>query len=191
MLETAAALTHANARPKRSILFLAVFGEEKIMLGSRYYASHPLFPLDRTVAGLNLEVLGRTDAAEGPHENRIAMTGYSYSTVTDVVREAGRLTGIEVYRHDPNSDRFYTQSDNIAFAERGIPAHTLSTGYLYPDYHQPGDHWDKLNYPHLEKATRLVLLSALMLADSAERPRWNAENPSTERYREEAKEPIQ
>jgi Zn-dependent M28 family amino/carboxypeptidase len=114
------------------------------------------------------------------------MTGHGYSTITETLAAAGAATGFTVYRHATHSDAFFTRSDNAAFAEAGVPAHTLSTGFVYPDYHQPGDHWEKLDFPHLEKVARLVTLGTLMLADSAEPPRWNSDNPRTERFRKAA-----
>ena len=191
LLDSAAALSAVTPRPKRSIIFLAVFGEEKGMLGSRYYADHPVFPLDRTVGALALEQLGRTDAADGAQDARLALTGHGYSTMTETLTAAAEKTGMAIYKHEPNSDDFFTRSDNISFAEKGIPAHTLSAAYLYDDYHQPGDHWEKLDYGHLEKITRLVTLGMLMLADSMEVPNWNVENPRTERFREAAKTLLQ
>jgi Zn-dependent M28 family amino/carboxypeptidase len=183
LLETAAALGSLPQRPKRSVVFLCVFGEELGLYGSRYYARNPVFTLEKTVGALNLEMLGRTDSEGGPHKNRVAMTGHGYSTITQTLMAAGQETGFTVYRHDPNSDAFFTRSDNAAFAEAGIPAHTLSTGFQFPDYHQPGDHWEKLNFPHMAGVARLVTLGVLMLADSSEVPAWNGDNPRTERFR--------
>jgi hypothetical protein len=183
LLETAAALGSIKERPRRSVVFLCVFGEELGLYGSRYYARNPVFALEKTVGALTLEVLGRTDGEGGPHENRVSMTGHGYSTITDTLTAAGQQTGFTVYRHDPNSDAFFTRSDNAAFAEAGVPAHALSTGFGYPDYHEPGDHWEKLNFPHMEGVTRLVTLGMLMLADSVEPPAWNADNPRTLPFR--------
>jgi hypothetical protein len=184
LIETASALATVLPRPKRSIVFLAVFGEERGLLGSREYARSPIFPLAKSIANLNLEQLGRTDSDDGPHENRVAMTGFGYSTLTPTLVAAGERLGISVSRHEKNSDAFFTQSDNAAFAEKGIPAHTLSTGYLFPDYHRPGDHWDKLDYPHMEKVARLVTLGALMVADAADPPRWDDADPRARRFRD-------
>jgi Zn-dependent M28 family amino/carboxypeptidase len=187
LIEAASALTTVEPRPKRSILFLAVFGEEKGLLGSREYTRHPAVPLDKTVGVLSLEALGRTDAEDGPHTNRVAMTGFGYSTITATLVEAGRELGVEVYKHEQNSDVFFTRSDNASFAEKGIPAHTLSTGYLYADYHRPGDHWDKLDYPHVEKITRSLVLGLLKLADNPVAPKWDMENPRVDRFLEAAR----
>ena len=65
--------------PKRSILFMTFFGEEKGLYGSRYYAEHPLFPLKQTVAQINLEQLGRTDDTEGPQVGTATFTGFDFS----------------------------------------------------------------------------------------------------------------
>ena len=182
LLEAAAALSLVTPAPKRTILFVAFFGEEPGLVGSREYARHPAFPLERTIAALHLEQLGRTDADEGPHENRVTLTGFDYSTIGETLAAAGRQLGITVYKHEKNSDAFFNRSDNFSLAEKGIPAHTLATGFLFPDYHQPGDHWDKLDYPHLEKITRLITLGLLNLADAPQPPHWNPDNPRAKRF---------
>jgi hypothetical protein len=83
VVELASALTTLRTRPQRSILFMTFFGEEKGMLGSRYYGRHPVVPIENTVADVNLEQLGRTDDAEGPRVGAAVMTGYGYSDVSD------------------------------------------------------------------------------------------------------------
>lgn len=79
LIELAAALGPLAPRPRRSIVFLAVFGEEKGLLGSRYYTRRPLSPPAKTVADINLEPLGRTDSTEGMQLGRATLTGYDYS----------------------------------------------------------------------------------------------------------------
>jgi hypothetical protein len=172
----------ALPRPKRTLVFMALFGEELGLLGSRYYAQHPIFPLSRTVADLNLEQMGRTDDDTGPRVGLVNVTGYDYTSITGVLRQAGQETGIGVVKDEESSDPFYARSDNQAFADAGVPAHTLSVGYVYPDYHQPGDKWPKLDYENMARVDGTIALAVLRLAESSEAPRWNTANPNTERY---------
>ena len=182
VIEIADTLAALPARPKRTLVFIALFGEELGLLGSRYYAQHPVFPLSKTVADLNLEQMGRTDDDTGPRVGLVNVTGYDYTSITGVLRQAGQETGIRVVKDEESSDPFYARSDNQAFADAGVPAHTLSVGYVYPDYHQPGDEWPKLDYENMARVDATVALAVLRLAESSEAPRWNTANPNTERY---------
>lgn len=186
MLAAARALASAPNRPRRSILFLAFCGEEKGLLGSEWYGHHPLVPLAATVAQLNLEQLGRTDADGNDETGKLYVTGYDFTDIPSILATPAGMAGIELAHNPSNSDAFFDRSDNAALARHGIPAHTLSTGYEFSDYHQPGDHWDKLNYPHLVKAARAVAYSAAVLADREEAPQWNRNTPKTEKYRRAA-----
>ena len=181
VIEVASALSALHPRPKRSLVFMTVFAEEKGLLGSRYYARHPLFPLEKTVANINLEVMGRTDGPDG-HKNKAAVTGFEYSDLGEVFVKAGRLSGVEVYRHPTFSDAFYTRSDNLAFAEKGVVAHSLCAGFLFPDLHAPQDHWDKIDYANLEKLNRLLTIALWMIAENPVPPRWNASAPKAAPY---------
>ena len=89
MIEIASALSTLTPRPRRSILFMAFFGEERGLLGSRYYGRHPIFPIEKTVADVNLEQVGRTDDSEGPQVGTLAVTGFDFSEVGDFLRRAG------------------------------------------------------------------------------------------------------
>lgn len=169
-------------RPARSVLFMTVFGEERGLLGSRYYSNHPIVPLDRTIGNINLEQVGRTDSTEGPQIRRASLTGFAFSTLTDSFVEAGLATGVDVYDHPANSESFFGRSDNVAFAALGIPAHTLCVAYEYPDYHGRGDHWDKVDYENMAAVGRMVTLGLYLLADRPEAPVWNTGHPRTGRY---------
>ena len=182
VIELASALSKLKERPKRSIVFMTVFGEEKGMVGSRYYGQHPLFPIAKTVADVNLEHVGRTDDNEGDKTNTATLTGFDYTDVGPIFQKAGELTGIKVYKHEQNSDAFFGRSDNRSLADQGVPAHTLCVAFEFPDYHKVGDHWDKVNYPNLAKTNRMVALALLMMADNAEAPKWNEANPKTKKY---------
>ena len=182
VIELASALATFKQRPKRSIVFITWFGEEKGLQGSRYYGRHPIFPLEKTVAMVNLEHMGRTDDNEGPKLNSATLTGFDYTDLGPIFKAAGEKTGITVYKHERNSDSFFNRSDNQALADAGVPAHTLCVAFIFPDYHNVGDHWEKIDYANLAKVDRMVALSLLTIADNPEAPKWNEANPKTDRY---------
>jgi Peptidase family M28 len=182
VIELASALASLKQRPKRSVVFIAWFGEEKGLQGSRYYARHPVFPLEKTVAMVNLEHLGRTDDSEGPRLNSATLTGFDFTDLGPSFRAAGEKTGVDVYKHEKNSDTFFSRSDNQALADAGIPAHTLCVAFVFPDYHKVGDHWEKIDYANLASVNRMIALALATIADNAEPPKWNESNPKTERY---------
>jgi hypothetical protein len=183
MIEIARTLASLPARPKRSVIFIALFGEEAGLLGSRYYSRHPIFPLSKTVADLNLEQLGRTDDNSGPRVGVLNATGYDFTDIPPFLAKAGGNFGIHVVKDEVNSDNFYARSDNQAFADAGIPSHTLSVGYIFPEYHQPGDEWPNIDYENMARVARTVALGLYRLADSDEAPHWNSDNPKTAAYR--------
>ncbi|PYT10232.1 MAG: aminopeptidase [Acidobacteria bacterium] len=182
VIELASGLARLKQRPKRSIVFMTFFGEEKGLLGSRYYGRHPVFPIDKTVADINLEQVGRTDSSEGPQIANATLTGFDYSDIGAILQAAGKAIGITVYKHEQNSDSFFGRSDNQALADQGVPAHTLCTAFVYPDYHEVGDHWEKIDYANMEKVDRMVGLGLIMIANNPEAPKWNEANPKAGRY---------
>jgi hypothetical protein len=182
VIEIAHALAELPERPRRSIVFIALFGEEVGGLGSRYYCQHPIVPIDKTVADINLEQLGRTDDTEGPRPLQFNLTGFDYTNIAATFSAAGEETGIQVVKHEKNSDAFFGRSDNAAFADVGIPSTTLSVSYVFPDYHKPGDEWQKLDYDNMAKVDAAVAVGILKIAESAEAPQWNQDNPKVKRY---------
>ena len=182
VVEIARAFAASQVRPRRTVVFVAFFGEEKGDLGSHYYGTHSVFPIANTVADINLEQVGRTDSTEGPQLNNASLTGFGYSTVGDVLVKAGALTGVKIYKHPKNSDLYFSRSDNQALADVGVPAHTLCVAFDYPDYHGVGDEWPKVNYENMAKIDRTVALALLMLADDPSTPRWNPKEPKAARY---------
>lgn len=182
VIEIAHTLAGLPERPKRSIVFVALFGEELGLLGSRYYAQHPVFPPARTVADINLEQMGRTDDNTGPRVGLVNVTGYDFTSLTGEFKKAGEEFGVQVVKDEQNSDSYFGRSDNQAFADAGIPSHTLSVGYIFPDYHRPGDEWPKIDYDNMARVDRTVALGVFRVADSTQEPQWNAANPKTERY---------
>ncbi len=138
--------------------------------------------MEKTVAQVNLETLGRTDDSEGPQLNSFAVTGYDYSEVGEVLRAAGAELGVRAYKHPTKSDGFFSRSANHALADAGVPAHTVGVAFEYPDYHRPGDEWEKLDYANMSRVVRAAALAVLALADDAREPRWDESNPKAERY---------
>lgn len=183
VIALARAFAAQQPRPRRSIVFMAVFGEEHGLVGSRYYGAHPLVP----VADINLEQVGRTDDSEGPQVRAAAVTGFDYSDVGAILRKAGELTGTRITRHPVNSDRYFAASDNQALADLGVPAHTVSVAYDFPDYHGAADTWDKIDYANMAAIVRTVALAILTIADDPQPPRWNAGNPKAAKYAEAAR----
>lgn len=182
VIELAQALSTLKKRPKRSLVFMTFFGEERGLLGSRFYGKNPVFPLNQTIAHINLEQIGRTDDREGPRISAASMTGFDFSDIGPIFAAAGKVMGVEISKHSKNSDAFFGRSDNQALADLGVPAHTLCVAYVYPDYHGVADHWEKLDYPNTAKVLKGIALGILTLADSQNEPRWNAANEKTARY---------
>lgn len=126
LLEIAEAFTKLATRPKRSILFLAVTAEEKGLLGAKYYAETPLYPLNKTLANINMDGVnqwGRT--------TDITMVGDDNSTLIDLLREAATAQKRTV-NPDPESEKgFYYRSDHFEFAKQGVPALYTDSGVNY------------------------------------------------------------
>jgi hypothetical protein len=136
-------------------------------LGVRWYAQHPVVPLDRHVADLQIEMIGRPDtAAGGP--GRAWLTGYERSTMGPTLAAAG----LPVVADPRPSERFFTRSDNIVFARLGIVAHTLSSFGLHGEYHTVNDEVEFVDFEHM---TAMVGLTANALRVIANGPRltWN------------------
>jgi hypothetical protein len=189
VVEIASALaTTSDLKPARSLVFVAFYGEEHGLVGSRYYAEHPVVPLEKTVAAINLEQVGRTDDSEGPRVAAATVTGFDYSDVGPALRRAGAAVGIDVTKHPRFSDAYFGASDNASLARAGIPAHTISVAFQFPDYHRLGDEWSKLDYANMAKVDRMAALGLVELADGPA-PRWNPDNPKAAPYRAKAKDP--
>jgi hypothetical protein len=182
VIEVANALATLKQRPRRSIVFLTVWGEELGMLGSSYYGRHPVFPIAKTVANLNLEQMGRTDDKEGPQIDRAALTGFDFSSVGTTLARIGAAMDIKIFKHEQFSDMFFDRSDNQALAKHGIPAHTLSVAYEYADYHGKDDTWDKLDYDNMARITRMVAVGTHTLANDTAAPTWSEANIRTAPY---------
>ncbi len=173
VIEIARVLAALHPHPKRSILFMALFGEEEGLLGSYYFTHHPLVPLRNTVANVNLEQMGRTDEQTGREVAAFAFTGPSYSDLPEIVGEAAKAEGVSVYRRK-DADDFFDRSDNYAFAQFGIVAHTIAVAFEYPDYHALGDKLEKIEFANMATVDRGVAAGILQLADEPVVPEWSS-----------------
>ena len=165
----------AGHGPKRSIVFLHVTGEEKGLLGSRYYTDvDPIFPLDQTVVDLNIDMIGRIDPNYKGARNYLYLIGSDkLSTELHNLSEEvnKKYTNIEfdyTYNDENDPNRFYYRSDHYNFAKNNIPIIFYFNG-THADYHRPGDTPDKINYDLLENRTRLVFYTAWEIANKDQR----------------------
>ena len=163
-------------RPKRSILFLAVTGEEKGLLGSRYYTDNPVYPLDKTVTNLNIDMIGRVDPEHESAPDYVYIIGSTMlSSTLHAVHEAVSSTylqGLKMdYKYNDKDDpnRFYYRSDHYNFAKNNIPVIFYFNG-THADYHKATDTPDKINYDLLAKRAQLVFATAWELANRNEKP---------------------
>ncbi|HNQ27092.1 MAG TPA: M28 family peptidase [Aquaticitalea sp.] len=165
----------AGHAPKRSILFLHVTAEEKGLLGSQYYTDiEPLFPLENSVANLNIDMIGRIDPKRQGNRNYVYLIGSDkLSTELHELSEAvnKKYTNITLdytFNDDNDPNRFYYRSDHYNFAKNNIPVIFYFNG-THDDYHRPSDTPDKIEYDLLENRTRLVFYTAWELANREQR----------------------
>ena len=178
LLEVAEAFQEAvkaGKGPKRSIIFLHVSGEEKGLLGSRYYTDNPLYPLVNTIANLNIDMVGRTDPKrENENDNYIYLIGSDrLSTELHEVSEAANKATVNLeldytYNAEDDPNRFYFRSDHYNFAKNNIPVIFYFNG-THADYHKPTDTVEKIRYDLLAQRSQLVFYTAWELANREER----------------------
>ncbi|MEO6528915.1 MAG: M20/M25/M40 family metallo-hydrolase [Gemmatimonadaceae bacterium] len=166
VLEIARALS-AGPAPKRTVIFAATTGEEVGLLGTLWYIRHPVVPIAQLSANLEIEMIGRPDSLAGG-AGRAWLTGFERSTMGATFARAG----LPIVADRRLSEQFFERSDNIAFARRGVPAHTLSSYNMHSDYHQPSDDIAHVDIPHMTAVIRAGASAARLLADGAA-PRWN------------------
>jgi hypothetical protein len=160
--------------PKRSVVCMLVSGEEKGLLGSRFYVEYPIFPLVNTIVDINIDMIGRIDDLHRGNPDYIYVIGSDrLSTELHRINEDvnQRFVKLELdYKYnaidDPN--RFYERSDHYNFAERGIPAIFYFNG-THADYHKPTDTADKINFDALAKRAQLAFCTAWDIANRSTR----------------------
>lgn len=160
--------------PKRSVLFLNVTAEEKGLYGSRFYVENPLFPLENHVANLNIDMIGRVDAAHQKKPNYIYLIGADkLSKELHDLSEKSNENSVKLdldytFNADDDPNRFYYRSDHYNFVKNNIPAIFYFNG-VHEDYHQPTDTPEKINYELLTKRTKLIFHTAWALANKTTR----------------------
>ncbi len=178
VLELAEAFAKAKATgkgPRRSIVFMTVSGEEKGLWGSEYYASNPIFPLDKTTADLNIDMIGRSDVTRpGDTTNYVYVVGddklsSELKPISESVNKKYTRLELDYKFNDPNDKNFiYYRSDHYNFAKQGVPIIFYYDGMLGADYHRPTDTPEKINYPLLAKRAQLVFYTAWEMANRNE-----------------------
>lgn len=153
-------------RPKRTIVFALFGSEETGGAGSRFFAEQPTVPLDRIVANLQFEMIGRPDPKVPPHT--LWLTGFERSNLgPELARRGARLV------QDPHPEQnFFERSDNIQFARRGVIAHTVSSYGMHKEYHTPVDEIRLIDFAHMTDAIRSMLEPIKWLANGDFVPAW-------------------
>lgn len=186
VLEIAQAFALNKVKPKRSVLFALWTGEEGPLLGSRYYVTHPFFPLKKTIAYINLDMVSREwdleeyvkwqkrFGVELPEKLSEMVNISNFSPwelsrspeILDTLKKNNSFVGLHI--HFRQSDRVGGGSDHAAFGYHRLPW-VCSFGAITEDYHQPTDSVDKVSFNLIEKSARLMWLTAFSLADHAAR----------------------
>jgi Zn-dependent M28 family amino/carboxypeptidase len=191
ILAMAEAVSHATSRPKRSVLFVWHCGEEKGLWGSRYFTDNPTVSLDRVVAQLNIDMIGRSKKAgdtnprnqelSGPNEIYVigsTMMSTELGEWTLAVNKSFLNITYDLRYDDPKDpNRFFFRSDHFNYARKGIPIIFFFDG-VHEDYHQAGDSPDKIDYQKMENITRTVYLTMWEVANHAARPKVDKPLPA-------------
>ena len=160
-------------RPRRTIVFMTVSGEEKGLWGSEYYSDHPFYPLDKTSVNLNTDMVGRIDTERKTADslNYVYVIGHDkLSSELPIINEGvnNKYTQLVLdYKFDDPADpnRIYFRSDHYNFARKGVPILFFYDGMLKSDYHQPGDTVDKIYWDLYEKRVKMIFHTAWEMAN--------------------------
>lgn len=172
ILEAAKALS--QQRPKRSVLVLALTGEEVGLLGSRYYAEHPLIPLKQTIFDLNSDGAGYNDTTI------VSVIGLERTGAKAEIEAAAKSVGLSVFAEPAPEQGLFDRSDNVSFAAKGVPAPTFSAGFKSFDaaigkyYHQAIDNPESLDFNYVQRFCQAFAHAARLIADRPTRPQWSA-----------------
>jgi len=159
--------------PRRSVLIMPVSGEEKGLLGSKYYTDHPIYPLENTVANLNIDMIGRIgDFKDNPNYVYLIGADRLSQELHDISEQINKEhIGLELdytFNEDDDPNRYYYRSDHYNFAKNNIPVIFYFNG-IHEDYHKVTDTIEKIDFQKIETITRLVFLTAWELANRDER----------------------
>jgi Zn-dependent M28 family amino/carboxypeptidase len=172
VIEAAEAFSRLRPRPRRSIIFLTVSGEERGLWGSEYFVSRPPVPIGRIVANLNVDMVGRnwrdTIAAIGKEHSDLGAT-------LERVAAAHPELAMTVIDDIWPEERFYFRSDHYNFARAGVPALFFFNG-VHEDYHRPSDHAGKIDAEKEARIVKLLFYLGLEIANAADRPKWRPES---------------
>ena len=163
--------------PRRSVLIMPVSGEEKGLLGSKHYTENPVYPLEKTVANLNIDMIGRIDDWH-THNNYVYLIGSDRLSLElhEISEETNRNhVGLELdytYNDVDDPNRYYYRSDHYNFAKNNIPVIFYFNG-VHEDYHKPSDTIDKIDLEKTERITKLIFLTAWEIANRDKRPALN------------------
>lgn len=169
LMEVAEALVRSGIRPRRTVVFLHVSGEEKGLLGSRWYSEHPTLPLERTIANVNVDMIGSNSP------DSVVVIGKTYSTLGPLAdRLQQRHPELRLTLSDDPwpEERFFFRSDHFNFARKEVPAIFFFTG-VHACYHRPCDQVERIDAEKAARITRMILYLVHEVADTAERPRWD------------------
>ena len=157
---------------KRSALFVLFTGEEKGLLGSKYYADNPMLPLKDVVYCFNSDGAGYNDTS------LVTIFGLNRTTGTEEIKKGCSAYGLKAIDDPAPEQNLFDRSDNVSFAKKGVPAPTFSLGFTAFDekigeyYHRPGDEPSTLDYDYLYNFFRAYVYTGRLIADKAERPFW-------------------
>jgi len=165
VLELAEALSKGPP-PERTIIFAWFGSEEAGGYGAAAFVAQPPVPLDRFIANLEFEMLGRPDPAVGEHT--LWLTGYERSNLgPELARQGARIVA------DPHPEQnFFMRSDNIQLARAGVVAQTVSSFSLHADYHRPSDEVKNIDFAHMRDSIQSILAPVQWLANSSFKPEW-------------------
>src|SRR5437867_4852928 len=172
VIELAEAFASARERPKRSLVFMTVSGEERGLWGSAYFADHPTVPLADVIADLNIDMVGRNS------KDTVAVIGREHSNLgvtLDSVAAAHRELNIKPVGDLWPQEGLFFRSDHYNFAKKGVPILFFTTG-LHPDYHQVTDSPEKISAEKETRFARLVFYLGQAVANTSQRPRWNPDS---------------
>jgi hypothetical protein len=167
VIELAEAFAALERRPARTLVFAAVTAEERGLCGSRFYVEHPVIPIDRTVAELNLDMIARNPP------DTVGFVGKDYTSlgaVVDRVLEANPQLSLVAAEHQGR----YGASDHYPFAQRGVPSLFFFSGE-HDDLHTAADNPSRANAEQATRIVRLAFLTGLEVANAAGRPVWDEE----------------
>ncbi|AWM35424.1 peptidase M28 [Hymenobacter nivis] len=168
--------------PRRSILFLANTGEEEGLLGSQYYTDHPVFPLESTVADVNIDMVGRVDPEHEGKGDYVYVVGADklsseLNAVSEATNQKYNPIALDYKYNDPNDpEHIYYRSDHYNFAKHKIPVAFYTSG-LHADYHKETDEVDKIAFPAMARRDQLIFHTAWELANRDNRPVVDSNKP--------------